>query len=422
MSIDRLERRMPDVLTELSLPRIPDYVDDLLDRTARTPQRPGWSFLERWIPVSTMTATMPGLRRTSPRLLIVLAVLVALAAASIAFYVGSQPKLPSSFGLARNGLVVTYDDTGIVTIDPSTGNRRTLFAGQDLCCLEVAPDGQRVSYLTIPPGAADPTALTVARLDGTVLRTIEGEALRRLDWLAWSPTDGSILLTGNGSGRLVDLASGQETSVQLPRNAVAATWIGTTGDLLVTTWAGQGSPFHAWRLTPGSSAAPVELGSLANSAEGPVLSPDATKFAYDAWGPEQWLQGRIHVVDLATGDDVAITPEVPEPADDIHVFLGARWSPDGSLLAVEAYTSNFDQLALIPAAGGTPRYIGPRLPPDSLNEAHGGVVYHFSPDGTSLLASYGFTGETWLLPLDGSPGHTVPWTLGDAVDWQRLAP
>src|SRR6185503_1607697 len=62
MSIDRLERRLPEVLTELSLPVMPDYVDNLLSRTERMSQRPGWSFPERWFPVRTIPAGL-SLRR-----------------------------------------------------------------------------------------------------------------------------------------------------------------------------------------------------------------------------------------------------------------------------------------------------------------------------------------------------------------------
>jgi hypothetical protein len=420
MSIDRLERRLPEVLTELALPRIPDYVDELLDRTAAAPQRPAWSFPERWFPLSTMTATLPGFRRTSPRLLFALVALVALIAASIAVYIGSQTKLPPLFGVARNGLVVTHDATGVVVIDPATGARRTLFAGQDLCCVEIAPDGQRIAYLTVPVAGDDPTAMTVARLDGTVLRTFDAATIGSLNWIAWSPTDNGLLLTRSNGGILVDLSSGRMTDVAMPANAASAVWIGTSGDLLVTTWKGEGATIHAYRVTPGSSAAPVEI-PLVFAAEWPVLSPDATKFAYDSWGPGDGQQGRIHVVDLATGKDVAITPEGLEPADDLHQFGGAAWSPDGSWISVMAYTSNFDSVALLPAGGGAPRYLGPKLPLSAQTGADD-VVTRFSPDGTSLLATYRYLHETWLLPLDGSPGRTVPWEIGNAVDWQRLAP
>ena len=95
MSMDRLERRLPEVLTELSLPAMPDYVDSLLSRTERTPQRPGWTFPERWFPVSTITAAFAPKRSIPLRPLIVLALLAALVAGALAFYVGSHQRQPA---------------------------------------------------------------------------------------------------------------------------------------------------------------------------------------------------------------------------------------------------------------------------------------------------------------------------------------
>jgi len=130
MSIDRLERRLPDVLTELALPRVPDYVDTLLSRTERTPQRPGWTFPERWFPVSTIATTLPSWRRPAIRPMIAIAVVVALVVAALALYVGSQKRVPPPFGLARNGAVITADSAGnIVSVDPSTNGIRTLVKG-----------------------------------------------------------------------------------------------------------------------------------------------------------------------------------------------------------------------------------------------------------------------------------------------------
>src|ERR1041385_2800968 len=105
MSIDRLERRLPDVLNELALPRVPDYVDTMLSRTERMPQRPGWTFPERWFPVSVITSAISPARRPTLRPLIAVAVVIALIVAAVALYVGSRKHLPPLFRLARNGIV-----------------------------------------------------------------------------------------------------------------------------------------------------------------------------------------------------------------------------------------------------------------------------------------------------------------------------
>ena len=46
-----LPAELPDLLTELAAPRIPDYTDDVLAITAGTRQRPRWAHLERWLPM-----------------------------------------------------------------------------------------------------------------------------------------------------------------------------------------------------------------------------------------------------------------------------------------------------------------------------------------------------------------------------------
>ena len=48
---DRFERRLPEILTRISAPQVPDYTDDILGLTARRRQRPGWTFPGRWLPM-----------------------------------------------------------------------------------------------------------------------------------------------------------------------------------------------------------------------------------------------------------------------------------------------------------------------------------------------------------------------------------
>ena len=54
---DRFERDVPGLL-ELYLGPMPPYRDDILSRTAVTRQRPGWTFIERWLPVSAITGRL----------------------------------------------------------------------------------------------------------------------------------------------------------------------------------------------------------------------------------------------------------------------------------------------------------------------------------------------------------------------------
>jgi WD40 repeat protein len=420
MSTDRLERRLPEVLAELSLPRTPDYVDDLLSRTARMPQRPGWTFIERWFPMSTMALRLP-VRQPALRLLVMVAILAALVIASVAWYVGSHPKAPPLFGPARNGLVVTAAGGGIVTIDPATGDTATLVAGRSLCCLEVAPDGQHVAYLDVPVNGADPTGLRVAALDGKIVEDVPADLLKGLNGYEWAPQGDRLLLTNTSGMAAIDIGTGQVTRYSLPIAVTGAGWIGATGDILLSSRTSDQAPLHVYRLAAGASN-PTEIATLDNVVGGPIVSPDGSRFTYFIWGPEPRLQGRVHVFDLASGVDTAITPEDDVSNVDPHAVEGPQWSPDGSSIAALWFGTGFDQIAIISASGGPPTFVGPKLPENALQA---GVGVQFSPDGQSVLVSYQYDHTTWLLPVSGSPGKQVPWSVSSADqgrDWQRLAP
>jgi Tol biopolymer transport system component len=425
MTADRLERRLPDVLHELSLPRVPDYVDNLLSRTERMPQRPGWTFPERWFPVSTFTDALPAGQRLTLRPLVAIAVLVILAIVSVVLIAGSQPHPAPPFGLARNGVMLLPEDGGnIVAVDPVTGSRRTLATGTNLCCASVSPDGLRFAYSHVPAPGADPVGLTVARFDGSVIRVIPDDVANS-SWYEWSPAGDKLLLTRATGADIIDLASGELKSVSPnadPFEVTRASWIGTTGDILfsqrIAETAQTGSTIKFLRLPAGATTGARELGRAQYVISDAGVSPDGSKFLYFVWGPEVRLQGKLHVFDVATGLDRAVTPEVNVASAEITEWENPVWSPDGSHIAAELYTAGPNHIAVIPATGGDPVLVGPEFPTGS-----GGAMIRFSPDGESLLVTYRFNEQTWLLPVAGGTGQQLPWaTNGDQIDWQRLAP
>ena len=422
MTTDRLERRLPEVLTELSLPRVPDYVDDLLVRTARTPQRPGWTYLERWLPMSTFTATLSRGGRLPLRPLIAVALLIVALIAALLVVAGSQKHLPPLFGLARNGAVVTADAAGnIVAVEPESGSTRTLVSGPNLCCVTVAPNGQAFAFSHVPLGGGEPTGLTIKTFDGALVRDIPAE-IANASWYEWSPTSDRILLTRATGADILDLASGQLTSISPNADrfeVIRARWIGATGDILfiqrIAETQQTGLTAKFLRLSAGATTGARELGTAQHFISEAGVSPDGSKFLYFIWGPEVRLQGKLHVLDLATGADRAVTPEVDVPAADITEWENPVWSPDGSHIAAELYTAGPNHVVVIPATGGDPVLVGPEFPTST-----GGTVIRFSPDGTSLLVTYKFNNQTWLVPATGGQGRQVPWATGEDIDWQRL--
>ena len=82
---DRIERRLPEILTQISVPQVPDYTDDILGLTARRRQRPGWTFPGRWLPMD-ITAPRPVVAGTQWRPIVILILLILLLAATVVLH------------------------------------------------------------------------------------------------------------------------------------------------------------------------------------------------------------------------------------------------------------------------------------------------------------------------------------------------
>src|SRR6187401_2725793 len=155
---DALERDLTVWFDETAMPRRPDYTTEIIQSTAAMPQR-RWMTIERWFPMNVVEFR----RRTFPpfpwRTAAVLIALIALLLAGLV-YVGSQPRLPPPFGLAGNGLVAYAKDGDILTVDPTTGVRNWITAGDDVDALaRWSLDGARLAFLR-GPSFADPRDIT----------------------------------------------------------------------------------------------------------------------------------------------------------------------------------------------------------------------------------------------------------------------
>jgi hypothetical protein len=418
MSIDRLERSLPQVLTELSLPVVPDYVDTLLSRTERIAQKPGWLFPERWFPVSTITDAFTAPRRFPLRPLVILAVVLALIATSIAFYVGTQQAKPAPpIGLAKNGIVVTRSATGdLIAVDPVSESQRTILAGPNLCCGQVSPDGLRVAVLDLPNPQADPTRLRIVDMQGSLIRDLVGSDLRQLNDFSFSPDGTRLLLSYQTQPRILDIASGTFTTLDAPGQEIFASWIGATGDILLTNRRSEDLTSVS-RLAAGTTTGATQVTELQFVVDRPHVSPDGSKFLYFIWGTAAGTQGRLHVFDFATGKDIEISPPQKTGTADETQWENPIWSPDGKYIAAEVYTAGPNHVQIVPSAGGPAVVAGPAFPTGS-----GGTVMQFSPDGTQLLIVYRFDNSTWLVPVTGGDGRKVSWNFAEDASWQRQAP
>jgi hypothetical protein len=399
-----------------------DHLDQILSATRRMRPAPRWLALLKEPPmrIQTQTRLVAGLPGRRPILIIAtLALLVLGLVAGLALYAGATQSRPAPpFGLARNGAVFTTNASGdIISIDPVTNAQRTIATGPNLCCATTTPDGQRLSILHVPPGGGDPLSITIARPDGTIIREIPTDDLTDLHGAEWSPGGDRLLLTTGTGALILDVETGARTPVAADLHATPehASWIGTSGDELVTAlWPTRTtSELTVFRVKANGKM--EMLMALPNAVAPPLVSPDGSKFLYFTWDPDDVRrQGVLHVVDLTYLVDQRATP-----ADETYEWENPVWSPDGNFIAAEQYIAGDGgyRIAIIPATGGPAVLAGPRK-----GTGTGGAVIRFSPDATSLLVTYRDDNRTWLLPAAGGEGRQVDWSAAEDFSWQRLAP
>ena len=97
--IDRFERELPAALRDVAGSGAPDYLSDILGRTARTRQRPAWASIERWLPMDLATPRA-ATARIPWRTIGALALVALLLGALLVAYAGSQRRVPAPFGPA----------------------------------------------------------------------------------------------------------------------------------------------------------------------------------------------------------------------------------------------------------------------------------------------------------------------------------
>ncbi|HEV7811082.1 MAG TPA: hypothetical protein VGO64_10810, partial [Candidatus Limnocylindrales bacterium] len=204
-TFDRFERELPAALSDVAGSGRPDYLTDILGRTARTSQRPAWASLERWLPMNTAILRAPVAR--IPWRPLVAAVLVALLGlALLGVYLGGQRRLPAPFGPASNGLIPYSANGDIFAGDPVTGQSRSLFSSSAIEYNPTSsPDGTHVAFLRASancpkpgedcPGGED---VVVATLDGDAARAINAQPLAGIRAVAWA-ADSRALYVAQGA-------------------------------------------------------------------------------------------------------------------------------------------------------------------------------------------------------------------------------
>ena len=352
-------------------------------------------------------------------ILVALAALVALVGASV--FIGSQPKLPPPFGLARNGVIVVGTPDGdLVAVDPLT-SQSTMVLGDPAVDLApwVSHDGQRILFVRAGPD--DLETVMIANVDGTEVRPlIAGSAPETFIWWDWSADDRRVVVTflEGALERLgtVDVATGVMTRLDIGGVSVREPSWRPNHDEIVFRGDGvvDGTLTHGLFLVQadGSGIRPILTARSSLGFLGTSLSPDGRSVAYARWHtPDE--QGRIRIVDIDTGVD----RQVSQATDPDQIDLAPLVSPDGSRVAIERYGPGIEgyRLAVIPSSGAGPELLfGPDQPSRS-----NGAIKLFSPDGTQLLVHYNADASNWLFDLTTGEGQRVNWPMTDAFAWQR---
>jgi WD40 repeat protein len=413
-TFDRIERRLPELIDDLASATVPDYFDDMLQRTTRSRQRPSWSSLERWLPMGVIAQRVP-VRQVPWRPIAMVALLGLLAAAAL-IYAGSRQHTPPPFGPARNGaLVIATADGDILTVDPATGSTTPLITGPTV---DTGPffsnDGQRIVFDRAAASTPDLKTTFIANADGTGVRPAFPTG-PDITWFDWAPNIDHAVLTetvdGRGTLATVDLATGARTALPLDLDVQSATWRPNHDQIVVTAKAGDNVAF--WVVdSDGTDLRQIPVSEYAINE--PTLSPDGTRLAYATWEPV--VQGRIRVVDIDAGGDHSITTD----ETDHYVWQTPAFSPDGSQILVHRFIQGTyqSQVAVLRADGAGPAIV---MGPETGNPA---ANPFFSPDGTKILAEYPALKTFWIFDANGQNGHEAPFAAknGGGATWQRVAP
>ena len=423
----RLERDLPALLADLYLAGTPDYRDDLVRTIARTPQRAAWTFPERWLPMDIATERVPT-ARFPMRALGILALIGILIAASVAIYVGAQPRLPEPFGPAATGLHVYTRHGDVITRDGIDGPERILFPGEAAVLrFAPSPDGTQLLSVQVIDGGV---GLFVSSIDGSDRIMVAGP-LGDLGRIEWSP-DGSTIAVAHGepdaSAILLVAADGSGTrplDVGMP--ADEPTWRPPDGRML----AFRGKADMSWSLfitDADGSTAPrlldVERALLNAPYEvlGPVWSPSGDRIAYHrlVMTPGQGSDGagfRIAVASVDAGGALLgdLTLELDAESDDEYF---PHWMPDGSAIVYLVREADRDSLAMAaPEAGATVTRFGVTSAGTDARNLWPSVT----PDGREIIVHDYATSSDYLIDVATSDVTPLDGNTDDGFAFQRRA-
>ena len=430
MTTDRIERRLPEILTELSTPQVPDYLDDILSQTARIRPRPGWTLPERWLPMDIASRPVT-VGRVPLRTLSILALLLLTLAVAVLVYTGASNAKPAPFyGPAANGSLVYERNGDIFLADPEARSERLVIGGETT---DIAPrwslDGSTIWFGRVIDGQ---TLVMAANRNGGNVHEVSRALAPATDAVELSPDAKQLVLinttavpaslevlslAGDNSKAVLDLGTVVPTMYAQwrPPNGGEIVFLGHPAglptELGLYAVRPDGSGFRQIAIQHGETPdnTPTQL-----SFQNIVLSDDGRMAAYWNWETEV-VAGRrtfVHLIDLDTGVDRRMTYDPTGPGEGQPAFL-----TDGRLIMERGADNGVQRLLVAPADASTAgSFVGDfafhyndgewTLSPDRKE-----VLFDSSLDGAGTSIITIATGKVEKTDLD------LPWD----GSWQRLA-
>jgi len=412
MSTDRFDRQLPDLLEQLAPRAVPDYRDDIVRQTARTRQRPAWTFPERWLPVSVITSRGLAAPPIRWRVVGLVTLLLLSLAIGLALVAGSERHaLPAPFGPAANGLVAYSKGGDIFTVDPATGTRRAIVTGATTDeGPKFSPDGTRLAFLRTT-GASSVIVLSDA--DGRNQVVVSMAPLAGGADMTWSPDGRSIAAVTDDNGDtgslwMVDTAAGTIRKVNgVVTDYAEVQWRPPDGRQLMVTARVDDRARFALVSAVGDAVEVLVTpdGDAAGGLRPGGWSPDGRRFVYAA------QDGQVYVLDMQGMRDVLIRPSLAEDGTGYP-----RLSNDGRRVLMMEFTNGDPTwLSVAPSDGSAPA-----VRVSDIYSGGIGTHYQWAPDDStiSLLPN---VGPLVLLDPAGAPPSTPPWMTDEVESWQRLA-
>lgn len=421
---DPLERRITDAIDEIAATRTPDYLTDVLRQTARTSQRPRWSFPERWMPVDT-ARSRPIFGRPVPLRTIAVLLVLALLTAAVSLYVIGSSRLDPAFGPAGNGLLAYTVENDLYVLEQG-GTPRLLASGvgmgpmwsRDGSLMATVRAIRADTHIIASPTAqsGDPDFCSGALrtcVDEIVITDLSGRSMvaatvEHPSWLLdWSPDGRHLLVEAREDGG--------SCCVQL-LTLVAAD--GAPPETIGPMFGGFNASFTASTSAPivylaQSGEARVEL--RAADHNGQLLGVIATTTIDTTAGNAITFTVSPNGSRIVFGTDTALSvlriDGTLERSLPFAAVYSARYSPDGRWLLIDGTPDG----AMLVAGDGSTRP-APVVTDQSLD------LCQWAPDG-SLLLCQDAQSALWLVDLERRSATQT--SLSSAADqfgiaWQRI--